>query len=357
MKNKPFLLALFLLNFSFVFARGFEPLGAKFYILEDDELHVWDTLTGKTIKIFKVATDSHCVNSLARTEIANGPFNISYKDSFTKSISKMHCMGLIAHNKEIMLTVRYIISKVDLKYRYALLKFDVNLKLLNQYLLIKDDNCQYFGFISYSTPEFKSANEFYHPNFRNDNIFLDGFVLDDKAHKIKLSSFGSEPIQHSTLQLLVSKGQLLNPIVNTVGNAHYNWVYEYPYAVIYDRNDKVTDPFRQQHLKDSLSRTESLFVVNLRSYNPELFKEKLNHVIICTHQRGQNLMMMTTDSVVNSVILMRIDLETGKVLKQSIAMDIGENQFKLIGDRLYMVKKANNKFHVTYKYLEELMKP
>ncbi|HEY1046997.1 MAG TPA: hypothetical protein VGF79_11200 [Bacteroidia bacterium] len=358
MKDKLILFVLFSLSCTSVFARGFEPLGSKMYILENDELYVWDTVKKKTVKNFRVAQDTHCVNSLVRTELSNLSFNSFNHDTIAKSISKMHCMGLVVYKNEVMVTVRYIIAKLNLNYRYALLKFNPQLILLNQYIVVKnEDNCQYFGFISYSSPEFKSGNEFFYPNYRNTNIYLDGFALDDKSHKIELTSLGQEAIQHSNINLFVSRDQLLNPIVNTVGNAHYNWVYEYPYPVVYDRNGKATDPFGLVKLKDSLSSNETMFVVNLRSFDPYIFKERTKNVVICSQQRGQYLMMMCTDSIENSAILMRIDLETGKVIKQKVEIEIGENQFKFIGDRLYMVKREGKSFHVTYKFLEELMNP
>lgn len=357
MKVKPFLLAFLLLNFSLVFARGFEPLGAKFYMLEDDELHVWDTLTKKSLKRLKIPTDTQCVNSLVRAEMADQFFKLLNKDTITKSIAKLHCMSLMVDQNEVMVTVRYVISKKNLKFRYALLKFDVKLKLLNYYVLNKDDNCEYFGFIPYSSPEFKSNGEFFYPNYRKGSLYLDGFFLDDKSHKIKLNSLGSEPIQHSIVQVLVSRDQLLNPIVNTVGNAHYNWVYEYPYPVIYTNNGKIVDPFKLKPLKDSLSQKENMFAADVKSFNPEIFKARTKHVVLCTQQKGQYLLMLTTDSLENNVVLLKVDLETDKVIRKSIQMQIGVNQFKFIGDRLYIVQKENNQFHVTYKYIEQLMNP
>lgn len=268
--------------------------------ISDNQVHIALTRTGAITGEIDPQKDTHLLNVIARQSIRS--FHLG-KDSLRKlafsAVKKMRLINATYQGAHLFVGVRF---NTDLKpssqSRYALLKFNDRLQLVNYFVFLFDDPKQYFTLPPYYELAFTDSNTLIIPMSMSAKSQFFAFKL-LKNHTIQMekAAIGSIGINALT-QVLVSERSVIAPLLYPVRHSAQRCFFQFPYPVFYDtRRQSHIDPFEMKSFVDSVNNISrpAMTDYTLLNLDFEGAGRKHHKVLLAACERSDTLLAVVED--------------------------------------------------------------
>jgi hypothetical protein len=305
----------------------------------DQDTVMLNNLVEKSVNLYKIKGDS------------------ALKKAKQAIAEDIRIINLTIYNHSIYIGIRFQTSlEYYPEYRYAILAYDQQLRLVNFYIFCLSAACPYFTLPPYHEIEFANASTIVLPVHLSNNLTFDYCSMKlNKSHEVRFLTVKEGQVGiYGNMSVNGHKGLITEPLVYHATYPGGRIFYQYPFPVFNNlKNKTYLDPY---HLKPGLDSMNALRFSRQKSFffGSYIFdldfgqaSKKYKNIVLASTVINDTLFSVVSNKTASKTDLVYCDVRSGVCKINTIDFSPGNKYFFFRDNTLYVLSRRGKKASVS----------